>query len=356
MPTMISEATANQRITQASDPAPALTGQFEVGDWRVLPELNRIQHRREDLQRQLEPRLIHLLCYLAANSNQVLSRQALVAELWPTVVVNENSLTRAISELRKQMLSPDSVEQSNPTYIETIPKRGYRLLPAGISVPADRVETRQPQIKASAVQHGQQGLSQKSSWLSYLMPQALMSRQWERRAAVSALCLSLLIGSWLTLDFSGRFNSDSERKQLADELLESAPEYFGGELSLSTMDEPQLAAESIAKPVVSLDEKQYAFIQYDSAGSTIFLGGLGTAKEPVPVFNSRQHLFNLSWAPVGNNLLFAMKPVVTTAALYSSLREGAELVLLDLDTLETNRLIKEQIPNQQKTPAGSNLT
>ena len=80
---------------------PALSAPFSVGDWQVWPELNRLQHRRETRQRQLEPRLINLLCYLAANSERVLSREQLVNELWPRVTVNENSLTRAVSELRK---------------------------------------------------------------------------------------------------------------------------------------------------------------------------------------------------------------------------------------------------------------
>lgn len=357
MPTMISEAIDNQISTQSHLPAPALAEHFDIGDWLVLPELNRLQHRRLFLRRQLEPRLIHLLCYLAANTNQVLSRQTLVEELWPTVVVNENSLTRAVSELRKQLVSPDSVEPGTSNYIETIPKKGYRLLPAIISVPVASTETSDLRAGGFASHREMQPpRPQKALWLKSLMPRAIVNRQWEYRTAILALCLSFLIGSWISLGFTDRLSGDSSIIQLADELLENTAEYFGGELTLSTMDTPQPVVESIAKPIISTDEKQYAFIQYDNAGSTIFLGGLGTAKEPVPVFNSSQHLFNLTWAPVGNSLLFAMKPIMTTAALYSSLRDGAELVLLDLETFKTSRLIQEQIPNKGSSSTESNLT
>ena len=75
--------------------APALARPFSLGDWRVLPQLNRLQHLTSGEERQLEPRLIKLLCFLAANEHRVLSREELVQELWPRVIVNENSLTRA---------------------------------------------------------------------------------------------------------------------------------------------------------------------------------------------------------------------------------------------------------------------
>lgn len=350
---MISEATDHQINTPPRQPSAALAKHFGIGDWLVLPDLNRLQHRHLSLHRQLEPRLIHLLCYLAANTNQVLSRQALVQELWPTVVVNENSLTRAISELRKQLISPDPALGSTANYIDTIPKKGYRLLPAIIL--ASDIDTefgaqRDPIVTSS---HQTPRQPHKPVWLRELMPHTLLPRQWQYRGAISALCLSLLVGS---LGFTDRFSGDTNSIELADELLENTPEYFGGELTLSTMNDPRPITESIAKPVVSLDEKQYAFIQYDNAGSTIFLGDLGTAQEPVPVYYSNKYLFNLAWAPVGNNLLFAMKPGMTTTALFSSVRDSAELVLLDLDTYKTSRLIQQQIPNEENSSTESKLT
>ena len=107
---------------------------------------------------------------------------------------------------------------------------------------------------------------------------------------------------------------------------------------------------------MSLDEKQYAFIQYDTSGSTIFLGGLGTAIEPAPVYYSNQHVFNLAWSPVGNNLLFAIKPSMTTTAMYSTMGETAELLTLNLNTLETSRLVEDINPPDTNSPNGLNLT
>lgn len=340
MPTLIAgqiEKPEQNREIQERSTKSALSREFSVGEWRVLPQLNRIRRSCTDEERQLEPRLIKLLCFLAANEERVLSREQLVQELWPRVVVNENSLTRAISELRKQLQSPDSLISN---YIETIPKRGYRLLP--------QIQLKEAEVSAPSPLND-------SSWTTlFAMPTLRYG------TAASAACLCLLIAGWVTLDSASVKYRESDSVSppilLSDELLDNKPDYLGGELQLSTIDSGSNVVESIATPVVSLDEKQYAFIQYDTAGSTIFLGGFGTAIEPVPVYYSNQHVFNLAWSPVGNNLLFAMKPSMSTAAMYSTIGETAELLTLNLNTLEASRLVEDMNPAEANSPNGLNLT
>jgi DNA-binding winged helix-turn-helix (wHTH) protein len=340
MPTLIPELTKQteqNRETQQLGTKPALSREFSLGEWRVLPQLNRIRYGCTSEERQLEPRLIKLLCFLGANEERVLSREELVQELWPRVIVNENSLTRAISELRKQLHSQDS---RVPNYIETIPKRGYRLLP--------RIESQEAEVTIPS-------LPDDSRWNTlFTVPTLKVS------AAASAACLCLLITGWVTVEGGNLINQGLDRVSspvlLSDELLNNKPNYQGGELQLSTVDSNSGAVEYIATPIMSLDEKQYAFIQYDTSGSTIFLGGLGTAIEPVPVYYSSQHVFNLAWSPVGNNLLFAMRPSMTTAAMYSTVNETAELITLNLNTLETSRLLEDIHPANSNPSNGRNLT
>lgn len=329
--------TSAENIEQPAEQAtqgnkPALLHPFTLGDWHVVPELNRLRSNTGTGERQLEPRLVKLLCYLAANEDRVLSRDELVQELWPRVVVNENSLTRAISELRKQLQSADS---SITNYIETIPKRGYRLIP--------RVESPPTDVFASI------DINRSRAPAFFTLP----GIRWG--AALSAACLCLIVASWMSLDGMAWLERDGEAVFLSDEMLVSERDFLGGELQLSTMDSDPIV-QAIATPVVSQDEKQYAYIQYDTAGSTIFLGGLGTAIEPVPVYYSNRYLFNLAWSPVGNNLLFAMQPSVATAAVYSPINETAELLMLNLNTLETSRLIEELNPADSNAANGLNLT
>lgn len=100
----------------------ALTRAFLIGGWRIEPKLNRIM--KEDVTVQLEPRVMQLLCTLAAQPGEVFTRNDLLDEVWDGVTVGEEALTRAVSELRKAFRD----DPKRPSVIETIYKTGYRLL------------------------------------------------------------------------------------------------------------------------------------------------------------------------------------------------------------------------------------
>src|SRR6185369_15072591 len=82
---------------------------------------------------RLTPKAFETLLVLIRNGVQVVDKDQLMKEVWPDTFVEEGSLSRNIYELRKA-LGDDS---SEPRYIETIPKRGYKFLaPVKASVPA----------------------------------------------------------------------------------------------------------------------------------------------------------------------------------------------------------------------------
>lgn len=68
----------------------------------------------------LYPRAFDALKLLAERSNQLLPKDELLAQLWPGLVVEENSLARVMSDLRKAL-----GESAN--CIVTVARRGYRL-------------------------------------------------------------------------------------------------------------------------------------------------------------------------------------------------------------------------------------
>jgi Tol biopolymer transport system component/DNA-binding winged helix-turn-helix (wHTH) protein len=104
---------------------------FRVGEWLVSPALCRVSRRGEITH--LEPRIMSLLAYLASRPGQVFSRDTLLGAIWPDVVVNEEALTRAISELRRAF----SDDPRESRIIETIRKSGYRLVAPVTVEPAD---------------------------------------------------------------------------------------------------------------------------------------------------------------------------------------------------------------------------
>lgn len=71
----------------------------------------------------LEPRLAKLLYYLSLNVGTNISREYLIDRIWIDTIVNDESLTRAIADLRKLL----SIHFKDSIIIETIRKRGYKL-------------------------------------------------------------------------------------------------------------------------------------------------------------------------------------------------------------------------------------
>lgn len=100
------------------DQQPAL----RIGDWRFFPALHRIEGEAGTVH--LEPKAASVLQLLAEQPGEPFSRQQLLEAAWPGLVVSDDALTQVIIKLRKAL--GDSPR--TPEYIQTIPKRGYRLV------------------------------------------------------------------------------------------------------------------------------------------------------------------------------------------------------------------------------------
>lgn len=107
--------------------------EFQVGEWSVHPTLNRLSRNGDEVR--VEPKVMQVLEVLAETPGEVVTRETLVARVWPGIFVSEDVLHRAIRELRR-IFGDDA---SNPTYVETIRKRGYRLI-----APVRTAETETP--------------------------------------------------------------------------------------------------------------------------------------------------------------------------------------------------------------------
>jgi DNA-binding winged helix-turn-helix (wHTH) protein len=96
---------------------------FEVGEWRVQPSLNRLTRGAQEVR--VEPKVMSVLEALADTPGEVVTRELLVEKVWPGVFVSDDVVHRAIRELRRAF----GDDTAHPTYVETIRKRGYRLIP-----------------------------------------------------------------------------------------------------------------------------------------------------------------------------------------------------------------------------------
>ena len=95
-----------------------------MGEWQVHPSLNRISRGGEELR--LEPKVMQVLEALAEVPGEVVTRDQLVARVWSGMFVSDDVVHRAIGELRRAF----GDDAAKPAYVETIRKRGYRLIAA----------------------------------------------------------------------------------------------------------------------------------------------------------------------------------------------------------------------------------
>jgi len=95
---------------------------FYLGDWQVNPQSNTLQ--RAEKTKQLEPKAMDVLVHLCLQKGEIVTSDELLDQCWKNVEIGDNPLHKTITQLRKAL----GDKASEPTYIETIRKRGYRVI------------------------------------------------------------------------------------------------------------------------------------------------------------------------------------------------------------------------------------
>ncbi len=96
---------------------------YEFGAYRIDTE-ERLLHRGSELI-SLPPKAVETLLVLLGGAGRMVDKGDLMKAVWPDTFVEEGALTRNISLLRKAL---GDAGEEEATYIETIPKRGYRFV------------------------------------------------------------------------------------------------------------------------------------------------------------------------------------------------------------------------------------
>src|SRR5262245_40348789 len=122
---------------------------LRIGDWTLDTSDGTLTSA--SAHKHLEPKVQAVLLLLIDRQGTVVSQDEIFATVWRDTYVAGSALPRTISVLRQAL--EDDVRQ--PRYIETVPKRGYRLIAA---------VTREPFADSGAAQieHASQSFS---NWL-----------------------------------------------------------------------------------------------------------------------------------------------------------------------------------------------
>ncbi len=260
---------------------------FRLGHWQVDCQLGTLSS--EHSRKRLPPKLMGLLQELARSPGELVSRGTLLETVWDGVAVNEEAVSRAIAELR-QALGDDARQ---PRFIETIPKRGYRLMQAVEPV---------------------SGTNWSSKWPVLIGLVGLL---------ITLLVIILKDGWWFKNTMELSFDEMRAKPITSDEGREMDPAISNdgqlivysqavvdGQSDLWLVDTLNLMRRQLTddphfetSPVFSADAKQVAYLQHDEGSCSVVLYSL---------FDSSSHriaachpgLTGLDWSSDGKEMVF----------------------------------------------------
>lgn len=96
---------------------------FAFGEFRLNVGERTLERRSNGERIAISEKAFQTLVHLVRNSGTLVPRDAILATVWPGVLVEEGNIGKAIHAIRRA-LGDDSVK---PTYVETVPKHGYRF-------------------------------------------------------------------------------------------------------------------------------------------------------------------------------------------------------------------------------------
>jgi DNA-binding winged helix-turn-helix (wHTH) protein len=94
------------------------------GPYRLEPQNGVLWRNKRRIK--LTRKSFQVLCCLAQQPGQLLTKAELFRKVWPQIVVSDAALTRCIREIRRTLKE----DARAPRYVETVHGQGFRFLPA----------------------------------------------------------------------------------------------------------------------------------------------------------------------------------------------------------------------------------
>ena len=123
---------------------PGDRGAYRFGPFQLDVRERRLSRGTDIIPLRLK--VFDTLCVLVENAGRLVTKDELLATIWPDTTVEENNLNHNVSVLRKALGENATGQQ----YIETVPRMGYRFVAPvetaerEIPAPAASVESPQP--------------------------------------------------------------------------------------------------------------------------------------------------------------------------------------------------------------------
>ena len=167
---------------------PALPPVVAFGRYRLDSVRFELTHQGQPLA--LRPKVYALLTYLVAHPGRALGKQELMAFLWPSVVVTEDSLVQCVAALRA------ALGTEGAQLVATVPRHGYRFdgvpEPQGAgALPAAPQAPEAPEVRSAPAAQAPEAAATPRA--------AIVARRLYRPVALGAAGLAALVGTLVAL-------------------------------------------------------------------------------------------------------------------------------------------------------------
>jgi eukaryotic-like serine/threonine-protein kinase len=270
----------------------------------------------------LTPKAFEALTFLLERRGHLVTRDELIAHLWPENFVDEANLTSTIWMIRRALGEGDA-------WVETVPKRGYRFSGVVEEIPLglEREETPTRAPDSSAVQ-----VPIAASWAGSWLP----TKRWLFFAV--AIALTALAAGWTLSRRKGppppapnaRFSrlTDQAGRETTPSLSPDGTWFVyaadtagnwdihwqrvGGQTAVNLTRD---SAADDTQPAISFDGRQIAFRSERDGGGLYVMGATGESVRRVSDFG-----FSPSWSPDGTEILCVDERVVDFVSRVGSSR------------------------------------
>ncbi len=305
------------------------------------------------------PKVLQLLLILIENHGRIVEKEVLMEKLWADTFVEESNLTFSIRKLRKIFRD----DAQNPTFIETIPKRGYRF------IAAVETNTNSAAPNKGANQAGLDGGIRLSDKEQSAQPKGLLAN-----STFLWICISVVLagGAGMTYFLNGFVSGKppdwtrAQNLQLTDQsgtefypsiapdgksvvyAAETDGNYDIFSLRIGGQNPVNLTRESLLddiQPVFSPDGDRIAFrSEREPAGIYIMEA---TGENPRRLCDLG---FNPSWSPDGKEIVVAER-----SQDIPSVRNPSSLWIVNVDTGAKRRLIENSAMQPAWSPNGRRI-
>ncbi|MDH5370568.1 MAG: winged helix-turn-helix domain-containing protein [Gammaproteobacteria bacterium] len=151
---------------------------------------------------RLEPKAMEVLVYFASRPNEVITRDELERDVWHGALVGYDAITNTIIKLRKAL----NDNARKPSFIVTVPKKGYQLIAAIRYQEDDTAANSSPPVLKESL-----AINRRS-------PQYFFIRR-IRNLIVPGIIVIALIGLWNLLPLQSKLSADSKNSEILPSII-----------------------------------------------------------------------------------------------------------------------------------------